>query len=325
MTAQEYLLLIRRYWKALIAVPLAAAVVSVVVALFAPPLYSASTTMVVSDHAASIGNMTKYVVADREFEELTVSVSASNVSNTITLSVKGPDGESCVRTANELMDTAYENSYAMFPDTRFHRNPAERANDGSPDKVRGAIVAFLSALLIVLAVLFAIDMRRRAVKSAEGLERSFELPLLGSLDSKGGAEQLAANIRLSSDCGAPLRACIVPAANQASALLVGDALTRAGGADAFSRAITVSPEKRTLSGSDYADGDVVICCCPLTESASASYVSREADCTVVSAIQWRDSLRDVEHAVAALRIAGASVTGLVYVDESAFSEAPVDA
>ena len=308
MTLMDLCRLLGRYWKLVVALPVVCVAICAAV-LFAQPGASASasaTARVVSNsqvaivygHAASLARQLEG--ADPDYA---VSAKADGNSMTVSVTATGPDEAECLQLADAVAADAVAATEQDFAENegseflvafRAQVEPAELDDAAaSGGKLKYLAVALLGGLFVAVCVVVLIDLKRRHVKSAGGVQDAVELPVLEILPAVSG-ERLLANVRFASKVDDLGSVCVIPA----------------GDGTAAERACEALEQGAQVEGAQLQ----VVRCEALSQGMAGAYKAREADAVVVTARQWADSLTQLESTVAELRLADAKLVGIVYAN-----------
>lgn len=312
MTLLDLCRLIGRYWKLVVALPVLAVVVCAVV-LFMPsgePAGSTATSRIVVNsqvaitygHAASLARQLSE--GDTDYK---VSAKVETASMTVTITASGRDGNECVQLADAIAADAVSATEADFAQNegsdyktayRAQIEPAQldEATSSRGGKLKYLAVALLGGLFVAVCMVVVIDLKRRHVKSAEGVQEAVELPVLEVLPVADGGERLLANVRFAAGKDDLSSVLVVPA---------GDMSVAEEGANLL----------KLAASAEGASGFGASSCPPLAQGMAGAYEARDADAVVVATRQWTDSMKQLEPTIAELKLAGAKLAGIVFAKE----------
>jgi len=304
MTLKELWLLVVRHLKLVITLPVVFALVCVAWTLLAPEgsaSYTVSARIIANTYAAGVhsiaGSEARAAIGDDADYKYSTGVEGG--TNTVVISITGPEKEACIALADSIADKAaakaeklYEGMESPYNGYVEHATGSKDVEKPNKSKLKYLIGAIVGGLFVAICVVVIIDLRRRAVKTPEGAQAATELPVLELLPAKSG-ERLLANVRFASGNDGLSSVLIVPtgdvfAADQACTLLNDAAI--AEGVETFKAEVSA----------------------PLAESMSAAYAARDVDAVLVAVSQWKDSLPQLESAVAELKLADAAPVGIVF-------------
>ena len=305
--------------------------------------YTAESVLTVSDPTATVAAgelmpltraVADNVVAERSAEDVVISQKYDLASRTISFTaVSGDEAESiaaansvAVQTAEqtatllrEMADryrseiTAEEsvesgefdgtvtfglserNRAAALEMVSFTVNDALQAASSSDNStaVKYGLVGFLGGLFLAICIMVIIDLAKAPLKGHEDVERCFDVPVLAEGNARSLGDRLWANTQFAIG-EIPHSVCLVPAAETVPQ----------GIEESLSSAIAANGARDVL----------VVACLPLGKSMDAAYVARDTDATVVCAVPWRDSLRQVADTLRELELAQAKVAGIVLIN-----------
>lgn len=347
MTLLEILKLARHYIKIVVIVVVIGTMVGIGLGIakdgFNGTEYAAESVLTVSDPTATVAagelmplarSVANNVVAERSAEDIVISQKYDLASRTISFTaVSGDETESiaaansaAVQTAEqtaallqEMADryrseiTAEEsvesdefdgtvtfglserNRAAALEMVSFTVNDALQAasNSSNNTAVKYGLAGFLGGLFLAICIMLIINYAKAPLKGREDVEKCFDIPVLAEGNARSLGDRLWANVQFVIG-GIPHSVCLVPVA------------------EAVPQEI-----EESLSSAIAANGgrDVsAVACLPLGKSMDAAYVARDADATVVCAVLWRDSLRQVAYTLRELELAQAKVTGMVLIN-----------
>ena len=269
-------------------------------------MYKATASVVGNSQSTSVlgfamaeGN--KLLGVDGEY---TVEAEVEKGMQIVNVTVTGPVESECIAKANEIAENTNAQAIEMFKNFENPYNgTVQKVEEADEHKAGGGkkyiLVAVLAGLFSAIIIVVIIDLRRRPVKSLEGMQEAVELPVLEKLPAQNG-ERLLANVRFASNKDDVANICVIPLSNASPAAEVCDLLRAAYQAEASK-----------AQGAEFA----AEACKPLSEGMEGAYRARSADAVLVAARQWSDSLTDLETTVAELKLADAKLVGLVYAPE----------
>lgn len=316
MTLLDLCRLIKRFWVIVIAFPVVFGVACAGYLLVQEETVSHSATAQIVVNSSPYVNSVAGVAAGevRQFSaepsDFTLAYKADGATMTVSVTVSGPDPDSCVEIVNSTADSIVEKSDELLVDTaqkdallafkaevEYADAVDEVLDAGKQGSSKYVLVAILAGLFVAICVIVVIDMMRRPVKSIEGVQDAVELPVLEKLPVADGGERLLANVRFASKIDDLRSASVIPVGDAALAEEIAGILTGAAAAEGKGAALSVTP------------------CKSLALSMDAAYLSRDVDAVVLAVRQWTDSLSALESSVAELRLADANLVGIVFAKE----------
>lgn len=316
MTLKELWMVVVRRWKMIVAVVLVCLVACggyLVVKKAGPAGYTATSYVVGNSQAAGVLSLAndeaRKLTADMGDGAFKIESKIDSGSTTVVVTATGADAGACIDAANAVAEAANEaakDRYSSWESPYYGSvtlavEVEEDAGGSSiSNMAKYLLVALLAGLFISVCIAVLLDMKRRPVKTPEGVQELVELPVLEVLPVQNG-ERLLANVRFAGtreagDSGKEISSVLV--------LPSGDVETAQGACELLTSA--AASEGSTLN---------VQQAMPLPESMAGAYAARDADAVVVTARQWVDSLPQLETTVAELRLAGANLTGVVFAGE----------
>lgn len=312
MTLQELWMIIVRRWKLVVALPVACALVCAGYLLATKFMdeerqYTAKAYVVGNSNVAAVASLANnealQLYPGEEEPPFTVRASVGSGTLTVTVVATGEDGDTCIELANEIATHANEAAIEFYAD---YENPYsgivqeateyEEVTVTSDDSLKYLLVAVLAGLFVAICVVVVLDMRKRPVKTAEGVQDAVELPVLEILPAVSG-ERLLANVRFAAGDTAPESVLVVP---------TGDVETAESACELIESAVRAEGASNKLE---------VLRAEPLSQGMAGAYASRDVDAVVVTARQWADELPQLESTVAELRLAGAKLVGVVFAKD----------
>lgn len=115
MTLLDLWMLLKRNWVLVVALPIACAAVCWGAITVMPSTYSATATLVASAQLGALNGQTASVVLQRSAETgLEISSTQTAATQSVAITVKGPDADECVRVANETAEMAREEALVFL-------------------------------------------------------------------------------------------------------------------------------------------------------------------------------------------------------------------
>lgn len=320
MTLLDLCRLLKRYVALVVAIPLVCALGCFAYLSMAKPneaTYTATSRIVVSTHLQDANGLTNSVARTVMATNKGTTVKASIDSNTKTVSivVTSSDRQQAIDVANEVAENASLQCMEFIPanaEDPFNAR-VEAANNATVssntwEKIKIVFFAMLAGLFIAIVLVVVIDMIKHPVKSVEGAQSAVELPVLEVMPIKDDGERLLANVRFASKEDNLRSICVIPVGSGSAAADVADALFCA----AKNEGLDVRFDSAPLANADL----TVIPCESLSQGMKAAYVARKTDSAVLVVRQWADSMRDLESAVAELKLAEVRLVGIVFAKKA---------
>lgn len=315
MTLKEFWMLVARYWKLVVAVPVACAIVCgiyLVVSQKSVTRYTANAYIMANSQLTGVVGLANKEIRvvledlyhnDKELlgdpDRTTLSANGNANTMTVTITCSSQDEQECIELVNtvaEAANTAAREAYSDFENP--YAGSAQRATTAteavstSEGDLKYMAIAIFGGLFVAICIIIIVDIRRRFVKTPEGAQEAVELPVLEILPAKNG-ERLLANVRFASKKDNLESVLIVPVgdpeAAEASCILLNSSLA-----------------------SEEACATEVSTSAPISKSMDGAYAARQAGAVVVAVRQWTDTTPELESTIAELRLAGADVAGLVF-------------
>lgn len=190
------------------------------------------------------------------------------------------------------------NRAAALEMVSFTVNDASQAasNSGKSTAMKYALVGLLGGSFLAICIVVIIDLVKAPLKGREDIEKHFEVPVLAEGDPSGLGDRLWANVQFAVG-EIPRSVCLIPigqpVAQQVETSLV--------------KGIVASPVGL--------DDVAIVACAPLNDGVDAAYAAYSADATLVCAVLWKDSIRQIAETLCELNLAQAKVFGIVLVDK----------
>ncbi len=191
----------------------------------------------------------------------------------------------------------------------FWVTEATHGEESGPGMAVLTLLAFFGGLLASILVVIGVDLVKKPIIGRKDVEELTSLPVLNG--PFGGEACLWANVTFAAE-GSPRSLAVVPLSH-APAQLWAERFVKAS-ASAASFVVLEAAGQGPCGASSERDGAVVTVCPPLSDDAAAVYCAHDAQCTVVLARLWRDSLGELDEVLRELALAQANVIGVVLVD-----------
>ncbi len=312
MTFSDLLRLLRHYLKIAIAIPIACAVITVVVTLLAPSTYEAKATLITDADIALTGGFAQSEAELFSQNGITVTSKADTAYRTITIFAEGSDYNGCISAANSAINATADEIRKVNPAFTITTNEATYAERISPGLLKLIAIALVLGVFLSICALIVIDAIKKPIKSENDIVTLFDLPIIGRIPNRDRGEKLLANIRFLSE--EPLNTiAVIPAG------LTGATLTCAELTSVFEHSgVAVSRTK----GNPHAEGFksaalpgilTIVECPSLSEGIGSVYIAKEADITILCVREWLDSRSSLSNMLDELHLAKANIIGVVYL------------
>lgn len=171
-----------------------------------------------------------------------------------------------------------------------------------------ALVGFVGGLFLVICALALFDSAKRPIKGRADVAEVANLPILAEGSSAVFGERLWANIQFVKEDAKTI--CIVPISGTSDGQIAAT-LSKAI-EDYYSEQISNAHSLDTID----IDPPAVIECNALSSDIEGARVARESDITLLVVQPWSDTVPTLRNALAELKLAGASVEGLIVLCNS---------
>lgn len=312
MTFSDLLRLLRHYLKIAIAIPIACAVITVVVTLLAPSTYEAKATLITDADIALTGGFAQSEAELFSQNGITVTSKADTAYRTITIFAEGSDYNGCISAANSAINATADEIRKVNAAFTITTNEATYAERISPGLLKLIAIALVLGAFLSICALIVIDAIKKPIKSEKDIVALFDLPIIGRIPNRDRGEKLLANIRFLSE--EPLNTiAVIPTG------LTGATLTCAELTSVFEHSgVAVSRTK----GNPHAEGFksaalpgilTIVECPSLSEGIGSVYIAKEADITILCVREWLDSRSALSNMIDELHLAKANIIGVVYL------------
>lgn len=312
MTFSDLLRLLRHYLKIAIAIPIACAVITVVVTLLAPSTYEAKATLITDADIALSGGFAQMEAELFSQNGITVTSKADTAYRTITIFAEGSDYNGCISAANSAINATADEIRKVNAAFTITTNEATYAERISPGLLKLIAIALVLGVFLSICVLIVIDAIKKPIKSENDIVTLFDLSIIGRIPNRDRGEKLLANIRFLSE--EPLNTiAVIPAG------LTGATLTCAELTSVFEHSgVAVSRTK----GNPHAEGFksaalpgilTIVECPSLSEGIGSVYIAKEADITILCVREWLDSRSALSNMIDELHLAKVNIIGVVYL------------
>lgn len=315
MTILDFLQLVKRHLRLMIIIPVVCMVVSVVVLLFMPSNYSATASFITNGDVVVAQSMASREAGSYSNTNVSLSTSYSSTAKQVSVTASGADPNLCVEAANTVMNNAMKQYGDANNSAIMIANEANMATNNKISMSRVVLVALLIGLLIDACIVVLFDIVRSPIKSKEDAEACSQLPIIGTIPSPKAGERIFANLQFNFD-GRPATIAVVPVGAAIGAIKVAEEL-----ADAMERSnvrvklVKGSPNAKRFNVNVPEDASIIVSCESLDAGMGAAYIAHCADTTILSAVEWTDSRKQLASTVQELDLAKAKVAGIVCLPE----------
>lgn len=321
MTFSDLIKLIRHYLKLVIALPLACALVTLVVFLLMPPQYEAKASLANDVPLDVVSGYANNVATEQSRSDVVVTATTAAASHSIIFKAESANYDQCVEAANTAAHALGDELHAINPAFMVDISEATSAIDTSVSASKMALVALLAGLFIAICVVLIIDLVKTPIRSEDDIEALSDLPVVSVIPSRDSGERLLANIRFVAD-KTPSVIAVVPVGLLGTAVVCADLMSALERSSIATNRVKGGAHEEALKVEHQPGTVTIIECSSLTEGMGAAYLAKEADITVVCVREWADSRKALAKVVGELRLARANVAGVVFLTErrSGFEE-----
>ena len=316
MTIQDFLKLIKRHLKFIIALPVIFALMAIGWHLVSPSGYTATASFVTNGDLAFAQGLANKEAASYSNSAVRITCTSQSSAKQITVSASGPDSSVCIESANAVVKRAaeqYQNTSGSSILVTI--TEATMATSDAPSPVRTVLIAFVLGLLISLCIIVLLDALETPLRSRGDIEGASGLLILGDAPSSDGGDRLLANLQFRCN-GRPSTISVVPVGIEATAPVVARELTGAlERSDVRVRLVKGSPHAKKFQVSVPEDAAIVVSCEPLDVGMGAAYIAHNADATVLCVSEWTDSRKQLTATIQELELAKANIAGIVCLPE----------
>ena len=312
MTLSDLLKLIRHYAKIAVALPIACAIIAVVVSFLVPQTYEAKSTLLTNGDIGLAGGFAQSEAEALSQDGITVTSKTDTASRTITVTAESSNYDASIEAANKAVLAAAEDMRSVDGLISVSTNEATYAESVSPGIPAIALIALVTGIFLVICIVLVLDAMKAPIRSQKDVEELLELPVIGNIPNRDRGERLLANVRFSTD-ERPSTIAVVPTG------LTGATLTCAELASAFEHSgtgvcrVKGSPHAESINEVALPGMVTIIECAPISEGMGAVYIAKEADLTILCVREWADSRRTLASVMGELEFAQSNVGGAVYL------------
>ncbi len=315
MTLEDLLVLVKRYAKLCILIPVICIIFALGWSFLLQTGYSATASFVTNGDLALAQGLSNNIAASYSNSNLKVSCSSAASSQTIVVTANGDDPNSCIEAANNVANDAIKEYKSVNEGVIASISEASFATSNNSSLFKTAVIAFFAGLLIAFCLIIIIDWVRGPLKSPRDIEECADYPVIGAAFSSQDSERLLANIQFMYR-GKPSTVAVVPVGSASEAPIVarelGGAFERA---DVRVRLVKGSPTATKFRVAVPDNAAVVVSCEPLDLGMGAAYIANNADVTVVCVREWTDSKKQLASTLKELELAKANIVGIAYLPE----------
>lgn len=337
MTLLELLRLLKRFWIAVVTIPILFGLAALVAALFLSPAnYVATSKVVVSAEAAAIGAM----VSSSDDATVTLSSEVDATAKTITISAESENQGLALAAANSAAEDLVPRIAGTFPNVAYQVMECDAAVQEDDKAFVYAFAAVLAGLFLAVACVVIFDMVRNPLRSDDEVE-SYGLQVIATISKNPKPveiETLCANASIVSNDAKAL--CVLPVADPSYATLVAGLLSEAaaklgkrilvislGGSSSKLESESVDYER--IGFKDWQDAKqdgfldakldgfkagydlIIVETTPFDESIGALYGAQFAESTVVVVKEYATTHSDLQKTLHQLKIADVEPAGVV--------------
>ncbi len=324
MTIHDFLVSIRRNLRILLALPIVFIVVAMLWSFFTQTSYTATSSFVTNGDVAFAQGLANSQAASYSNSEVRITCSSQSAAKQISISATGANADVCVEAANAVANATvkqYKEANNTIIATITEARYAVSNGSSLPEIL---VTAFVAGILLAICVILLIVFMKVPIKSSRDIEDAVNLPVLGYAPSPEGGERLLANLQFRNN-GRPSTVAIVPIGAAAVAPIVARELAGAlERSDIRVKLVKGSPHAKKFQVSVPDGAAIVVSCEPLDDGMGAAYIAHNADATVICAVEWTDSKKQLASTVQELNLAKANIAGAVIIPEEKKPKKPRD-
>ena len=340
MTLLELLRLLKRFWIAVVTIPILFGLVALVATHFLFPVnYVATSKVVVSAEAAAVGAM----VSPSDDASVMLSSEVNTTAKTVTLSAESENPDSALAVANDAAEDLAPRIAETFPDVTYQIMESDAAIQEDDKALVYVLAAVIAGLFLAVACVVICDMARNPLRSDDEVE-SYGLQVIATISKNPKPveiETLCANASIVSNDAKVL--CVLPVANPGYSTLVAGLLSEAatklgkrvlaiglGGASSKHELESVDYER--ISFKDWQDSKqdgsldaklegfkagydlIIVETTPFDESIGALYGVQSAESTVIVVKEYVTTHSDLQKTLHQLKIANVEPAGVVKLE-----------
>lgn len=324
MAIHDFLVLIRRNLKIMLAFPIVFIVVAIAWSFFTQTNYTATSSFVTNGDVAFAQGLANSQAASYSNSEVRITCSSQTAAKQISINATGTNADVCIEAANAVANATVK-QYKEANNTIIATVTEARyaVSDGS-SMLEILITAFVAGILLAVCVILLIAFMRAPIKSPSDIESVSGLPVLGHAPSPEGGERLLANLQFRNN-GRPSTVAIVPVGAASAASIVARELAGAlERSDIRVKLVKGSPHAKKFQVSVPEDAAIVVSCESLDDGMGAAYIAHNADATIICATEWTDSKKQLVSTVQELDLAKANIAGAVIISEEKKQKKPRD-
>lgn len=324
MAIHDFLVLIRRNLKIMLAFPIVFIVVAIAWSFFTQTNYTATSSFVTNGDVAFAQGLANSQAASYSNSEVRITCSSQTAAKQISINATGTNADVCIEAANAVANATVK-QYKEANNTIIATVTEARyaVSDGS-SMLEILITAFVAGILLAVCVILLIAFMRAPIKSPSDIESVSGLPALGHAPSPEGGERLLANLQFRNN-GRPSTVAIVPVGAASAASIVARELAGAlERSDIRVKLVKGSPHAKKFQVSVPEDAAIVVSCESLDDGMGAAYIAHNADATIICATEWTDSKKQLVSTVQELDLAKANIAGAVIISEEKKQKKPRD-
>lgn len=221
ISIQELLEALKKRWKLILAITVAATLISAIISFFViKPQYEASTKVFIGKEQASTegynqGDIQMYQklmktyaetiktkdLVGRAIKDIHINLTEGQVLNGLTvvpvadtqilqIKFKGRNPEETAKIVNAVSDEFIKTSKELVPNGNVQVIEAVQTpqNPVSPNKTMNIAIAFLLGLMVSVGLCFLLEFLDNTFKTKEQLEKELDLPVLGVIGTMEDGE-----------------------------------------------------------------------------------------------------------------------------------------
>lgn len=315
MTLRDYLLIIRRNLKLMIALPIVFVLFTVIWCFFTQTTYTATASFVTNGDLAFAKGIADTQAATYSNADVNVACTSVSSSKQIAITASGPDSSICIETVNNVAREAAKKCEEATSNVSIAVSEANYAANNTRSLLENAFIAMCLGILLAFCIIVFLDYIQCPIRSRKDAETSSALPVLGEVPSPEGGERLLANTQFRYG-ERPSTIAVVPVGTEATAPITARELAGAlERSDVRVKLVKGSPHAKKFQVTVPEDAAIVVSCEPLDVGMGAAYIAHNADVTVLCVSEWTDSRRQLTATVQELELAKANTAGIAYLPE----------
>lgn len=288
--------------------------------------YSTSTTMTVNSGVAVVNGIAKNQMNSvlSEFRSLQGSVTVNDTSSSVSINVEGDSESDCISASSQIVEKTISVAREFYPNGISDAGGASIpfaadiqdvsvSESGNSFNAKTLLITLLIGLFISICAVLIIYVFKKPILTKEQIESETGFPVISEIPRKQDpivGEKLLANTRFAKQNNDVQSITVLPVGDKTESRRVAELILEAYRSEGNSAGEIVEAEER-FSDADILSGFVVVECEPLSSEISGAYASQKTDVTVVVAKEWKGSLTLLNEALEELRLANATIAGVV--------------